>query len=154
MMNDIDKKFMKLALKEAKFAYKKNEVPVGSVIVLDGKVIAKAHNLNIKLNDPTAHAEILALRKAAKKLNNYRLNGCILYTTLEPCPMCAGAMVYTRIKRLVYAVEDPKAGACKSVLNIVNNKKLNHRIEVHSGILSKESKKLLKSFFKKLRNKK
>ena len=123
---DKDKFFMREALKEAKKAYKKNEVPVGAVVVYNNKIIAKAHNLNITTNDPTAHAEILALKKASKILRNYRLPDCEMYTTLEPCPMCAGAMVYARIKRLVYATEDPKSGCCKSVLNIVNNKKLNH----------------------------
>lgn len=142
---------MQEALKEAKKAYKKNEVPVGAVVVYNNKIIAKAHNLNITTNDPTAHAEILALRKASKILRNYRLPDCEMYTTLEPCPMCAGAMVYARIKRLVYATEDPKSGCCKSVLNIVNNKKLNHRIEVVSGVCKKEAEKLLKTFFKKLR---
>jgi len=146
-----DKFFMKKALDEAKKAFKKNEVPVGTVIVYKNKIIARAHNLNITTNDPTAHAEILALRKASKILKNYRLLDCELYTTLEPCPMCAGAMVYARIKRLVYATEDPKSGCCKSVLNIVNNKKLNHRIEVVYGVYKKESEKLLKKFFEKLR---
>jgi tRNA(adenine34) deaminase len=150
---DKDKFFMQEALKEAKKAYKKNEVPVGAIVVYNNKIVAKAHNLNITTNDPTAHAEILALRKASKILRNYRLLDCEMYTTLEPCPMCAGAMVYARIKRLVYATEDPKSGCCKSVLNIVNNKKLNHRIEVVSGVCKKESEKLLKTFFKKLRSK-
>lgn len=143
---------MQEALKEAKKAYKKNEVPVGAVVVYNNKIVAKAHNLNITTNDPTAHAEILALRKASKILRNYRLLDCEMYTTLEPCPMCAGAMVYARIKRLVYATEDPKSGCCKSVLNIVNNKKLNHRIEVVSGVCKKEAEKLLKKFFKRLRS--
>lgn len=146
-----EKIFMLKALEEAKKAYKKNEVPVGAVVVKDGKIISKAHNLNITTKDPTAHAEILALRKASKKLKNYRLINCEVYSTLEPCPMCAGAMVYARIKRLVYATDDPKSGCCKSVLNIVNNKKLNHRIEVLNGIYKKQSEKLLKKFFKKLR---
>jgi tRNA(adenine34) deaminase len=148
---DKDKFFMQEALKEAKKAYKKNEVPVGAVVIYNNKIIAKAHNLNITTNDPTAHAEILALRKASKILRNYRLLDCEMYTTLEPCPMCAGAMVYARIKRLVYATEDPKSGCCKSVLNIVNNKKLNHRIKVTSGVCKEESEKLLKTFFRRLR---
>ena len=149
---DKDKFFMQEALKEAKKAYKKNEVPVGAIVVYNNKIVAKAHNLNITTNDPTAHAEILSLRKASKILRNYRLLDCEMYTTLEPCPMCAGAMVYARIKRLVYATEDPKSGCCKSVLNIVNNNKLNHRIEVVSGVCKKEAEKLLKTFFKKLRS--
>lgn len=139
------------ALQEAKKAYKKNEVPVGAVVVQNNKIIARAHNLNITLNDPTAHAEILVLRKAAKKLKNHRLTNCEIYTTLEPCPMCAGALVYARIKKLIYATDDPKSGACKSVLNIVNNKKLNHRIEVVSGVCKKQAENLLKQFFKSLR---
>jgi tRNA(adenine34) deaminase len=151
MKKNLEEVFMKEAIKEAKKAFKKNEVPVGAVLVKDNKIIAKAHNLNITTNDPTAHAEILALRKASKILRNYRLTDCEIYATLEPCPMCAGAMVYARIKRLVYATDDPKSGCCKSVLNIVNNKKLNHRIEVTSGVCKEESEKLLKRFFKKLR---
>jgi tRNA(adenine34) deaminase len=151
MKRNLEEVFMKEAIKEAKKAFKKNEVPVGAVVVKDNKIIAKAHNLNITTNDPTAHAEILALRKASKILRNYRLTDCEIYATLEPCPMCAGAMVYARIKRLVYATDDPKSGCCKSVLNIVNNKKLNHRIEVTSGVCKKEAEKLLKTFFKKLR---
>jgi len=151
MKKNLEEVFMKEAIKEAKKAFKKNEVPVGAVVVKDNKIIAKAHNLNITTNDPTAHAEILALRKASKILRNYRLTDCEIYATLEPCPMCAGAMVYARIKRLVYATDDPKSGCCKSVLNIVNNKKLNHRIEVTSGVCKQESEKLLKTFFKKLR---
>ncbi len=151
MKKNSEEIFMKEAIKEAKKAFKKNEVPVGAVVVKNNKIIAKAHNLNITTNDPTAHAEILALRKASKILRNYRLTDCEIYATLEPCPMCAGAMVYARIKRLVYATDDPKSGCCKSVLNIVNNKKLNHRIEVTSGVCKQESEKLLKTFFKKLR---
>jgi tRNA(adenine34) deaminase len=143
MKRNLEEVFMKEAIKEAKKAFKKNEVPVGAVVVKDNKIIAKAHNLNITTNDPTAHAEILALRKASKILRNYRLTDCEIYATLEPCPMCAGAMVY--------ATDDPKSGCCKSVLNIVNNKKLNHRIEVTSGVCKKEAEKLLKTFFKKLR---
>lgn len=144
-------KFMLTALKEAKKAFKKNEVPVGAVVVQDNKIIACAHNLNITLNDPTAHAEILALRKAAAKLKNYRLTNCELYSTLEPCPMCAGAMIHARIKKLVYATDDPKSGACKSVINIVNNKKLNHRIETVAGVCKEQAERLLKKFFKSLR---
>lgn len=149
--NNKDKFFMQQAIKEAKKAFKKNEVPVGAVVVYNDKIIARAHNSNITTNDPTAHAEILALRKASKILKNYRLTDCEIYTTLEPCPMCAGAMVYARIKRLVYATEDPKSGCCKSVLNIVNNKMLNHRIEVTSGVCKSEAEQILKNFFKKLR---
>ncbi len=147
----LHKKFMLEALKQAKIAARKNEVPVGAVVVKDNKIISRAHNLNITLNDPTAHAEILALRKAAKKLKNYRLTDCDIYVTLEPCPMCAGAMVYARIRKLVYATEEPKSGACKSVLNIVNNSQLNHRIEVIGGICKPQAQKLIKKFFESLR---
>lgn len=148
------KLFMLEALKEAKKAYRKNEVPVGAVVVYNNKILSRAHNLNITLKDPTAHAEILALRKASNKLKNYRLDECELYVTLEPCPMCAGAIVYSRIKRLFYATDDPKSGSCKTVLNIVNNDKLNHKVEVFSGICEKEARKILRSFFKKLRKEK
>ena len=118
------------ALKEAKKAYKKSEVPVGAIVVKDNKIISKGYNSNITTNDPSAHAEIVAIKRAAQKLKNYRLNNCEMYVTLEPCPMCAGAMVHARIKKLFYATEEPKFGSCKSVFNIINNKKLNHRIEV------------------------
>lgn len=151
---DLDKFFMLEALKEAKKAYKKNEVPVGAVVVYKNKIISKAHNLNITLKDPTAHAEILALKKASKKLKNHRLTDCDLYVTLEPCPMCAGAIVYARIKRLFYATDDPKSGSCKSVLNIVNNNKLNHQVETHVGLCKYKAQKLLKDFFENLRKKK
>ncbi|MCS7230927.1 MAG: tRNA adenosine(34) deaminase TadA [Elusimicrobiota bacterium] len=150
--NNLSREFMLEAIKEAKKAYNKNEVPVGCVIVYNGKILSKAHNLNITLNDPTAHAEILAIKKASKKINNYRLNDCELYVTLEPCPMCAGAIVNARIKKVFYAIEDPKAGSCKSVLNIVNNNKLNHQAEIYGGICKKEAKNLLKRFFERLRN--
>lgn len=150
---DLIKFFMLEAIKEAQKAYKKNEIPVGAVVVYKNKIISKAHNLNITLKDPTAHAEILALRKASKKLRNHRLIDCDLFVTLEPCPMCAGAIVYARIKRLFYATDDPKSGCCKSVLNIVNNNKLNHRVEVFSGIYKQKAKKLLTKFFQKLRKK-
>jgi tRNA(adenine34) deaminase len=147
----LKKKFMLVALKEAEIAYKNGEVPVGAVVVKDNKIIAKGHNLNVSKTDPTLHAEIVALQRAAKKLKNYRLNNCEMYVTLEPCPMCAGAMVYARIKKLFYAVEDPKCGSCKSVFNIVKNKKLNHRIDFESGLCKKESLKLLQKFFKERR---
>ncbi|MFQ3675047.1 MAG: tRNA adenosine(34) deaminase TadA [Endomicrobiia bacterium] len=146
-----NKYFMSQALKEAHKAYKKCEVPVGAVVVKNNKIISKGYNSNITTNDPSAHAEIVAIKKAAKKLKNYRLNDCEIYVTLEPCPMCAGAMVYARIKKLFYAVEDPKSGACKSVFNIVNNKKLNHRIDVESGLCREEAKRLLQKFFRERR---
>ncbi len=146
-----NKKFMLAALKEAKKAYNKDEIPVGAVIVKNNKIISRGHNLSITKNDPTAHAEIIAIRNASKKLKNYRLNGCQMYVTLEPCPMCAGAIVHSRIEKLFYAAEDTKTGACKSVFNIVNNKKLNHRINFFSGYFKEESKSLLQEFFKNKR---
>ncbi|MDD5688575.1 MAG: tRNA adenosine(34) deaminase TadA [Elusimicrobia bacterium] len=147
-----DKYFMQEALREAKKAESKNEVPVGCVIVKDNKIIAKAHNQTIKKNDSTAHAEILAIRRANKKLKNYRLTGCQMYVTIEPCSMCAGALVWARIKKVVYAASDERTGACGSVINVVCNRKFNHRVEVKSGILKKECISLIQRFFKRKRN--
>jgi len=144
---------MKMALAEAEKGFKKDEVPVGAVVVADGKVIARAHNLRESLVDPTAHAEILALKKAGKKLGGWRLNDATLYTTLEPCPMCAGAVVHSRIKELVYGADDPKAGACGSIMNVVSSGHLNHRVKVISGIMKAECSEILKKFFKRLRDK-
>jgi len=143
--------FVKEAIKEAKKASKKHEVPVGCVIVKDGKIISRAHNLTIKKNDPTAHAEILAIKKAAQKIGNYRLTNCEMYVTIEPCPMCAGAAVWARIKKIIFGVCDGKSGACGSAVNIANNKKLNHRIKIKSGVLSNECADLMKNFFKERR---
>jgi len=142
---------MKMALAEAEKGFKKDEVPVGAVVVADGKVIARAHNLRESLVDPTAHAEILALKKAGKKLGGWRLNEATLYTTLEPCPMCAGAVVHSRVKELVYGADDPKAGACGSIMNIVSSGHLNHKVKVVSGVMKKECSEILKVFFKKIR---
>lgn len=148
--NQDDTSFMLKALKEAAKAAKLGEVPVGAVIVKDGKVIAKGHNRCIVDNDPTAHAEIVALRKAAKKLNNYRLNDCYIYVTIEPCPMCAGALVNARVKKIIFGALDKKAGGCKSVFKIADSKKLNHRIEVSGGKkkhLNEECAGIIKKFF-------
>jgi tRNA(adenine34) deaminase len=142
-----EKEFMYQALLEAKKAYKKGEVPVGAVIVKNNRIISKGHNINLTTKDPSAHAEIVAIRRAAKKIKNYRLTECEMYVTLEPCPMCAGAIVYSRIKKLIYSIEDPKSGACKSIFNIVNNKMLNHRVEFESGLCKKEAKQLIQKFF-------
>jgi len=144
---------MKMALAEAEKGFKKDEVPVGAVVVADDKVIARAHNLRESLVDPTAHAEILALKKAGKKLGGWRLNDAMLYTTLEPCPMCAGAVIHSRIKELVYGANDPKAGACGSIMNVVSSGHLNHKVKVVSGVMKKECSDILKRFFKKLRDK-
>jgi len=138
---------MQEALVEARRAAAENEVPVGAVVVRDGEVLARAHNQPIGLNDPTAHAEILALRAAAAKLGNYRLTGCDLYVTLEPCAMCAAALVHARIRRLIYAAADPKAGAVASTIHLLDAPHLNHRVEVEAGLLADESSALLQRFF-------
>ena len=142
---------MRVALAEAEKGYKKDEVPVGAAVVVDGKIIARAHNLRESLIDPTAHAEILCIKKAAKKLGGWRLSNATLYTTLEPCPMCAGALVHSRVKELVYGADDPKAGACGSIMNVVSSRHLNHKVKVVSGVMKKECSEILKKFFKKLR---
>lgn len=144
---------MKAALAEAEKGFKKKEVPVGAVMVADGKIITRAHNLRESLIDPTAHAEILCIKKAARKLGGWRLNKATLYTTLEPCPMCAGAVVHSRVRELVYGADDPKAGACGSIMNIVSSEHLNHKVKVVPGVLKKECSEILRKFFKKLRKK-
>jgi len=146
-----EEKFMRAALAEARKGSKKDEVPVGAVVVVDGRIIARAHNLRESLIDPTAHAEVLVIKKAAKKLGGWRLNKATLYTTLEPCPMCAGAIVHSRVRELVFGADDPKAGACGSIMNVVSSKHLNHRVKVVSGVLKKECSEILKEFFRKLR---
>ncbi|MEA3328387.1 MAG: tRNA adenosine(34) deaminase TadA [Candidatus Omnitrophota bacterium] len=150
-MSKIDNIYMDEALKEAGRAFKKDEVPIGAVIVYNRKIISRAHNQIKLLKDPTAHAEMIALTQAAGYLRNERLNDCTMYVTVEPCAMCAGALVLARVKRLVYGAEDPKTGACGSVFDITSNKKLNHRIKVKKGVLAEESGQLLKEFFKKKR---
>ena len=145
--------YMRLALREAQVAFDEDEVPVGAVIVYKNQIIAKAHNQIKTLKDPTAHAEMIAITQGANFLKNERLNECSLYVTIEPCSMCAGAMVLARIKSLYYATEDAKAGACGSVLDVVRNKNLNHRIELTPGILRDESRTLIKQFFAKKRTK-
>lgn len=152
-MSKIDKIYMSEALKEAVRAFDKDEVPVGAIVVHNGKIIGRAHNQIKLLKDPTAHAEMIAITQAAAHLKNERLPDCTMYVTIEPCAMCAGAMVLGRIKRLVYAAPDPKTGACGSVLNITNNSRLNHRIKTEKGILASEASSLLKEFFKKKRTK-
>jgi len=146
-----DEYFMQEALKQAQIAFKANEVPVGSVLVKDNKIIACAHNLREGLKDPTAHAEILVLRDAAKKLDSWRLDDSTIYVTLEPCPMCAGAIVLARVKRLVFGTFDPKAGAAGTLMNLLNDERLNHQVEVVGGVLEGESKALLHAFFSRLR---
>ena len=144
-------KFMNEALKEAKKAYKKLEIPVGAIIVKDGKVIARAYNVKEEKNDTTKHAEIIAIQKASKKLESWRLNNCEMYVTLEPCAMCAGAIIQARLKKVHIGTMDEKTGACGSVLNLLQDYKFNHSVELETGILKEESEKLLKEFFKELR---
>lgn len=143
--------YMKEALKEAKKACLKDEVPIGAVIVKNGKIIARAHNLKELKKDTTCHAEILAIKKASKKLNNWRLENCDMYVTLEPCSMCAGAIIHSRIKRIFIGTMDEKTGACGSVLNLLEDYKFNHKVEVNKYILKGQCEELLKEFFKKLR---
>lgn len=149
---NLDEKFMNEALKEAKKAYIKLEIPVGCVIVKNGKIIAKAHNLKETKNDTTKHAEIIAIQKASKKLKSWRLLDCDMYVTLEPCSMCAGAIINSRIRKLYYGTSDNKTGACGSVLNLFDDYTFNHHVELQSGILSNKCEKILKDFFKELRS--
>ncbi|HIT70534.1 MAG TPA: nucleoside deaminase [Candidatus Scatovivens faecipullorum] len=142
---------MREALKEAKKALDKEEVPVGAIIVKDGKIISRAHNIKECKKDATCHAEILAIQKACKKLGSWRLLDCEMYVTLEPCPMCAGALIQSRIKKLYIGTDDNKTGACGSVLNLLEDYKFNHKIEVKKYILKEETEKILKEFFKYLR---
>lgn len=146
-----DAHFMRLALDLARQAEAAGEVPVGAVVVQGGSVVGCGYNRPISSRDPTAHAEIEALRAAAGALGNYRLPGCTLYVTLEPCPMCAGAMVHARIARLVFGASDPRAGAAGTVFNIVQARELNHRVEVSGGVLAAESCALLQEFFRRRR---
>jgi len=143
--------FMQEALKEAREAFSEDEVPVGAVIVYQGKIIARAHNQVERLKDPTAHAEMLAVTSAANFLKTKWLKGTSAYVTIEPCSMCAGALVLARVKELYFGAKDPKTGACGSITNIVKHKKLNHRLKVKSGILKQECSALLSEFFKKKR---
>jgi tRNA(adenine34) deaminase len=142
-----NQRFMRVALREASRAAREEEVPVGAVVIREGRIIARAHNRPIAMRDPTAHAEILALRRAARKLGNYRLNECSLYVTIEPCAMCAGAIVHARLKQVVFGARDPKAGASGSALRVLNHPKLNHHAEVVSGVLKEECAKAIKDFF-------
>ena len=144
---------MSEALREAQKAAKEDEVPVGCVIVKDRKIIARGHNQVERLNDPTAHAEMIAITQATNYLGSKWLNGASIFVTIEPCSMCAGAFVLARIERLIYGADDPKAGACGSATNIINNNKLNHRIKVKKGILEKDCSFLLKDFFSRKRTK-
>ena len=148
---DENEKYMKEALKEAQKAYKKLEIPVGAVIVKDGKIIAKAHNIKEQKKDTTKHAEIIAIQKASKKLNTWRLNDCEMYVTLEPCSMCAGAIIQARLKKIYIGTMDEKTGACGSVLNLLKDYKFNHEVQIETGLLEENCKKILQDFFKELR---
>ena len=146
--------FMKEALKEAKKAYDEDEVPIGTVAVYKNQIIGRGHNQTEQLNDPTAHAEMIAITAAANAVNSWRLNEMNIYTTVEPCIMCAGALVLARVKKIIFGAHDEKFGGCGSVFDIVREKKLNHRVEVINGVMEKEATFLLKSFFEKKRKKK
>ena len=144
-------KWMEFAFKEAEQAYKRKEVPVGAVIIHDNRIIGRGYNQTETLRDPTAHAEIIAITAAASQLDNHRLENCTMYVTLEPCAMCAGAIVLARIPTLVYGSSDPKSGACGTIYNIVQDARLNHRVELVGGILEVKCGGILKEFFSKLR---
>jgi tRNA(adenine34) deaminase len=142
-----DHEFMELAVQEARQASQAGEVPVGAVLVQDGEVVARDHNRPISLNDPTAHAEILVLRAGAARIGNYRLSGCELYVTIEPCLMCAGAMVQSRVSRLIFGARDEKGGAIKSLYHILEDPRLNHRVQVSEGVLGEQCQEIMQAFF-------
>ena len=142
---------MRIALQEAQAALMKDEVPVGAVVVLEGKILACAHNSPISLNDPSAHAEMLALRQAAETIGNYRLVGAELYVTLEPCVMCAGAILQARLARIIFGARDPKCGAVNSLYSILTDERLNHQVEVKEGILQEECGEIMSRFFRQKR---
>lgn len=148
----VHEQWMSLALREARRAFDEGEVPVGAVVVHDGKVIGRGYNQIERLQDPTAHAEMIALTAAANGLGSRRLEGCTLYVTLEPCPMCAGAIMLARVPMLVFGTYDPKAGACGTLFNIVEDRRLNHTVRVVPGVLDRESEELLKGFFGRVRS--
>ena len=146
-----DAAWMRIALEEAALALKAGEVPVGALVIEDGEIVGRGHNRTILDHDPSAHAEIVALREAAARLRNHRLTGCEMFVTIEPCAMCAGALVHARVARLVYGASDPKAGAVSSVLQVVNHPGLNHKMEVTSGVLERECSEILQKFFREKR---
>jgi len=148
-----DKDFMQRAFELAKKAEAQDEVPVGTVIVYQDKIIGEGWNQPISSDDPTAHAEIMALRDAGEKIGNYRLPDATIYVTLEPCTMCAGAIIHARLAKLVYAVDDPKTGACGSVFNLLQTEELNHKVEIEKGVMEEECRSLIQSFFKEKRTK-
>ena len=148
---NIDEKWMKIAISEASVAKNEGEIPVGAVLIHNNKLIAKAHNQPILNHDPTAHAEVIAIRKAGKKLNNYRLAGSTLYVTLEPCAMCLGAIMHARIERIVFGASDPKTGVCGSKADLTSEAFFTHKVKVDGGVLEEENKEILQSFFKSKR---
>jgi tRNA(adenine34) deaminase len=143
-----DEAYLRAAIDEAKAAERDGEVPVGAVVVFEGTIVGRGNNRVLRDSDPTAHAEVVAMRAAGQALGNYRLEKCTLYVTLEPCAMCAGAILHARIQRLVYAATDPKAGACGSVLSVMNHPQLNHKVQVEAGLLAEECSALLTNFFR------
>ena len=149
-----DQRLMRAAIEAARTADENGDVPIGAVISCNGRIVAKAWNQKEQLRDPTAHAEIIALTQASAALNGWRLSGCTIYVTLEPCPMCAGALVMARIDRLVYGCDDPKAGACGTLYNIVNDGRLNHKLDLTAGVLAGECRDQLQQFFRNRRNEK
>ena len=151
-INKEDERYMRMAISAAQIAEENGDVPIGAVIVYKNQIIGKAYNQREQLKDPTAHAEIIALTQAASFIESWRLHDCTIYVTLEPCPMCAGALVLARMDRLVYGCDDPKAGACKSLYNIVQDERLNHRLEVTGGVLAEDCSKLLQEFFQRRRS--
>jgi tRNA(adenine34) deaminase len=149
---DKDLEYMQLALEQARLAPALGEVPIAAVLVLDGQVLAQVHNFREVWQDPTAHAEVVAIREAATKLGSWRLTGTTMYVTVEPCSMCAGAIIQSRVSRLVFGTKDPKAGACGSVFNLPDERRLNHRVQVVGGVLERESQELMQAFFRGLRD--
>src|ERR671935_281293 len=151
-VSDKDLEYMQLALEKARLAPALGEVPIAAVLVVDGQLVTQVHNFREIWQDPTAHAEVVAIREAAGRLGTWRLTGSTLYVTVEPCSMCAGAIIQSRISRLVFGARDPKAGACGSVFNIPAEPRLNHRVTVIGGVLEKESQELIQNFFRRLRD--
>jgi tRNA(adenine34) deaminase len=151
MTQSEDEKWMKLALVEAQLAFQKNEVPIGAVVVHEDRILGRGHNQVERLNDPTAHAEIIAIGAACNFLDSWRLSGSSIYVTIEPCAMCAGAIVLSRLDRLIIGAKDPKAGACGSLYNIVQDIRLNHQVQIIPYVLEQECAQMLDAFFKKIR---
>ncbi|WP_042147601.1 tRNA adenosine(34) deaminase TadA [Paucisalibacillus sp. EB02] len=149
-----DEQYMRLAIEQAELALEKNEVPIGAIIVYQDEVIASGFNVRELSQETLSHAELIAIQQANKKIGSWRLEDCTLFVTLEPCPMCAGAIVQSRIKRVVYGAGDPKAGCAGTLMNLLNDKRFNHQVEVASGVMEKECSQLLTNFFKALREKK